>query len=406
MNRFIYLIYVISSSLFGFLLLPILNNYLSGYEIGMYALLNSLFQLCIIIPNYSVNSTIIRFYSKYKNNEQNFKNRMDILLKRLLMFSILAIILVVSFYNLINPTFSMLDTACLVIVFITFLLYKNVLSYFQAGNFQKEFILFSFGELIFRFTFTIILLILFENHLVPFWAMSISSLLIYLLAYRDLKNNKFNSGNLKISEYELSKYFRPLIFSSIFMWILSSSDQYMLDLFLGKEATGKYLKGYTIPFQIIIIFTTAYMMYFEPVINSFKNNGNSISIRKEKNRAYLLLLMYGTFILIFGCLFSEEIYKLLYGENEYGEYVFYLLISLGALFWSLYKVSNALILIENYSSLSCILLMITAIINVVINIILIPKMGIYGAALSTTISYLTLFLLSLIANEYIKKKRG
>lgn len=409
-NRFFYLFYVVASSIIGFITLPLIDRYLNDYQLGMYALINSFFQLCIIIPNYSINSTIIRFFSKYINISSDFIKFLNAYLVKFIFTFIILIIVIMSIYNQLSSSFHIIDILIVIIIFISFLLFKNSLSYLQSLEYKKQFTFFALAELLVRLILMITLLMIYKNYLVPFIAMIVSTILSFIISRIYLKRvtGKLDKVSImdkqSIDKGEIQKFIKPLILSGIFMWVLSSSDQYIIDIFLGKEMTGYYLKAYIIPFQIIIIFNTAYMMYYEPAMAKYYNNNDKVKLSKERKISKILLLIYASFFIIFGYHFSNNIYEAIYDNKmEDARYIF-IFITISAVFWSLYKIEIYEILLLNKVLLSTSLLFFASIINIISNLILIPKFGINGAAFSTLLSYFILYILSY--SIVIRYKKG
>ncbi|ARQ06538.1 oligosaccharide flippase family protein [Macrococcoides canis] len=406
-NRLFYLFYVIASSFVGLITLPLIDRYLSDYQLGMYALINSFFQLCIIIPNYSINATIIRFFSKYIHQSKSFINILNAYLAKFILIFILLIIAAMSFYNYISNSFKTMDIVIVILIFISFLLFKNSLSYLQSLEYKKQFTLFALTELITRLIFMVVLLIFYNHYLVPFIAMIISTTISFILSRLYLNKvigeleESFDDD--KIDSNEIQMFIKPLIMSGIFMWVLSSADQYIIDIFLGKEQTGYYLKAYIIPFQLIIIFNTAYMMYYEPIMSKYHNSNDQYNLKKERNISRLLILVYATFFILIGIFYSSDIYKIIYGSQMKEANFVFIFITIGATFWSFYKIEIYEVMLLNKVILSTTLLLIASIINIIANIVLVPKFGINGAAFSTLLSYFILYISSYIIVKRYKK---
>ncbi len=177
----------------------------------------------------------------------------------------------------------------------------------------------------------------------------------------------------------------PLMLSSVAIGIYMKIDQIMIKNMLGNEKAGVYAVAvklsevwYFIPMLICISLS--------PSIVKALNISNDLFENRMK-RLYSLMFFLSTGIAFFVSLFSYPIIKILFG-NLYLESITTLQIYV----WSCVSVFIGMaigqyLIASNLTKISFYSTIIGAVVNIILNIILIPKMGINGAAFSTLISY-------------------
>lgn len=174
--------------------------------------------------------------------------------------------------------------------------------------------------------------------------------------------------------------------------VIEFSDRYILDLFMTKTDVGVYTFYANISNALqTIIFTMVIMIYYPRVITVYKNNpeiiGNVIkSFYKE-------VIIYS---LVFSVLISAVTYPILFflDKIELYEYVYVLWFLLVSVFiLNLSFVAHYLMYVKHKDNLIRNITILGAVLNIAINFILIPILGILGAAISTMISYMLIFLM-------------
>lgn len=397
-----YLIFVTASSLFGVILLPLLTYYLDEVELGKYTLVNGVLQLSLIIPNYSVSMTVIRYFPKYKDCIIKFQK---VIVQQALSYFLVigvAINAIILVYNEYVNSFEILDNLLITMLFATMMTYKIILSFVQSDNDAVFYARNGILELLLRFILTFIMLYLGLKHFAVFGAMLVSTTVVICLSI--FKHPVFNrkdevsilSENIKS---DISQFAKPLLYASILMWILSTSDQFIINFFKGEKATGLYLTGYTIPFQLITLFTTALMLSFEPKVALFYANENQKAIYDMFKKYFTSIGIIGIPVIILGSYYAADVYKLIYNVRFWSSSFLFPFIVSASFFWSLYKAMYQNLIVRGKTKLIFIILLVTAILNVVSNLVLIPSYGLYGAAISTMIAYLALVIQSYLVTR-------
>ena len=184
------------------------------------------------------------------------------------------------------------------------------------------------------------------------------------------------------------KYSIVLIPNTFMWWIMNSSDRIMVTAMLGAAANGIYAIAYKIP----TLLNTITGIFNQAWSYSAISEADCEDIDEYSNKVYnnlvsivvlvatLLLIMMKPFLKIY----VDKSYYIawMYTPFLIIAFVFMTLGSFLATSYTVSKDSKGFL----YSGI------VGAIINLVLNWILIPKIGVFGAAIATCISYISVYL--------------
>lgn len=182
----------------------------------------------------------------------------------------------------------------------------------------------------------------------------------------------------------------PFIFHALSGNILSYADRFFIEGYLNKTELGVYTFAYTIGSSLTFLFV-AISAYFEPLV--YKHASDQTKYKKILRVYYKALIgascFYAVFLIIF---FNWYTKKFLSADFQEGIGILYIIIA-AHLINPLYLIANFELTIYNATKLVAISTLIAGLINILFNILLIPRMGVAGAAYSTLISYVALSLI-------------
>jgi len=233
--------------------------------------------------------------------------------------------------------------------------------------------------------------------LASFLGFSIFSIYLYRLVFKKM------SYSVSISFSYLRQFMKialPLLPVFFFSWIIRSSDTYFLVYFKGEDVVGKYSVIYGLC-NVILIFTYALHFFWFPVsAKLWKEN------RDKYRKAYIPFFTgFITLLSVSVILFefnSKFIMNLLIRRPEYHEayvimgiiaFAFSMQVLITLLTAPLYSNKNPNMIFASYFS--------GALLNCLLNFLLIPPLGFLGAAVSTAISYLAIVLLMTYLNHRV-----
>ncbi|MFN0097652.1 MAG: lipopolysaccharide biosynthesis protein [Gemmatimonadaceae bacterium] len=178
----------------------------------------------------------------------------------------------------------------------------------------------------------------------------------------------------------------PLVLWNISSFVLHYSDRYFLRVFDSLEAVGLYSLGYKLAMLISLMVSGPFSDIWIP---------KSLEIdRREGERAVpiltSILLVYNLLLVTvaFGvALFAEEVVRLVAGSSFGAAADTVPVLALGMVFFAYRSVGQIGALIRGRSDLIAIATVLAAVVVTLMNILLIPVLGVHGAALATLIAF-------------------
>ena len=197
------------------------------------------------------------------------------------------------------------------------------------------------------------------------------------------------------------RYSSVLIPTSFMWWIINSSDKAMIACFIGNDATGIYAISYKLP----SLLTTVASIFNQAWVFSAINEKDSNDYEKYTNGVFNSLfgilslsavVLLGMLKIIFSIYVSPEYYSAWqYVPFLVLGYIFMTMGTFVSTSYNVHKDSKGFLFSGSFG----------AICNVILNILLIPLFGIYGAAIATMCSYIVVFIYRIFdTKKYLKIK--
>lgn len=205
-----------------------------------------------------------------------------------------------------------------------------------------------------------------------------------VFAYFHLSSNKsgwaFSFGYVK---YVLSQNVY-LILSGVMITIYMRIDQVMLGKILNSSAVGIYSAASKVA-EMWYFIPLAIITSFKPVIMT-KKIDNELDYLKSIQLLYSIVAWIGIFFGIVITLFAETIITILYGKAYIEAANILIISSWTGIFATLGSARGIWLISEGLQKYSIVYIGFGAIINIILNYLLIPKIGGYGAAIATLVS--------------------
>ena len=218
-----------------------------------------------------------------------------------------------------------------------------------------------------------------------------------------VKNNVFSKMKLFTQETSLYRemilYSIPLIPNCVLWWISNLSDRYFLSFFIGLSATGIYSVANKIPTILNQVNLMLIKAWQTSAISEEKSNDFFQYDIKIFKLYYSILSVFSSLLIVF----NKKLLLLLIGEEFISAWKYIPLLILGFYFLSLASFAGVKYTVNKKTNKILKSSLICAIVNIVLNFVLIPKFKIYGAVVATTISYFLLFLIRYKENYFNNK---
>ncbi|MCX7953791.1 MAG: flippase [Bacteroidales bacterium] len=190
--------------------------------------------------------------------------------------------------------------------------------------------------------------------------------------------------NLSLAKYLLKESW-PLLLSGIAIIIYLRIDQIMIKEMLGNKEVGIYSAAvriselcYVLPMMIA---TTIY-----PKIIEYKKSSEELYYKKLQD-LFLYITWFGILVGLILTIFAGFIVKIIFGKEFILSASVLKIHGWSGIFVCLGVASSGWYMAENLSKMAFYRTLLGALSNIILNFILIPKFSIYGAAISTLISY-------------------
>lgn len=187
---------------------------------------------------------------------------------------------------------------------------------------------------------------------------------------------------------EMLKYSIPMVPSIILWWITNVSDRYMVTYFVGASENGLYTAASKIP-NFVILFSTVFIDAWQlSAVDEYDSESREAFFTKVF-RVYSGGIFVVASALIFFC---KIITKILVDDSYFSSWKFVPVLIIATSFSCLVNFLASVYMAEKKSFMGMVTAMSGAITNIVMNFILIPKMGATGAAVATVTSFVVVFV--------------
>jgi O-antigen/teichoic acid export membrane protein len=373
----------------AFFLLPVYANYLGTKEFGIAESMAIVSSILAVLFSLGIHNSVYRLYYDYKTDEEQaiFFGTVNIAMVSLAIFSTIILLI---FRNSVSDLFKSIPFYPYFLYSILFSLINNLgelpKAYLMIKEKALQYSLIGLSQF-FCTTLCIIWFVVVRKEgaegMLKGQVIGSAFVLPYLLGFA-IRNFKFKFDRRIFKNILL--FSLPAIPTIVAAWILNLSDRVFIERYLSVNDVGIYSLGYRIAGVIGFLFGAiemAYMPYFFKLANSQEKR--SISKISIINQVYTILLLFITFSI---ALFSKELIELFFTIEFRNSFIVAMIVSYVYFFTQI-----GAILSKNLSQskkvkqgmfidIGC------ALLNILLNFLLIPYLGIYGAAWATLISFI------------------
>lgn len=380
-NLFSNLITQVISILIGFLTSILIARGLGVVNQGYFTFYLLIFGLIASYGNLSITSSNSYFIkkSKYDRNDV-ISNNVTILL----ILNIIYIILSILFTNIIFNS-----NANKYLLLIIWLVYSSSLmffNYFTTIHVVDETIyLYNRYSIYTNVLKCILIIVLYFSDFLNIISISITYSIMELLKLILIKKGLKLNIRLFIS-FDLLKqeliYGIPLYLAALFIYF-----NYRADLFMVKAMQGDFQLGI---YSIAVHLAELAFLFPSSIVSAFEGKLYSCSDDTKKNvtEQIIKITFYVTSIICLIGILCKPLIVFLYGKEYAPAGVCMIILLIGIAFASIGKIAPVYFYTQGKPKIHLLVSSLVLIINIASNCILIPKFGIKGAALASTISYI------------------
>jgi len=377
----------------GFILIPVYTHYLSTEEYGTLELLDLTSYIIGLLLAMGIAQSVVRYYYEYEDKKQ--KNGV-ISVAMLTIWAVSIVVLFVLFYfsgNISNIVFKSPDYSHLFnIIFITMVInLSNEIPTTLLRIQQRSvfFVLISLGRLALNLTLNILFIVHYglgvEGIL---YGGLISSAIagVFLTIYTLRQTGISYSTDIAFS---MLKYGLPLVGSWFGMFVLNFGDRFLLQRLTSLSDVGIYSLAYKFGMLPNLLVLAPFQRIWAP--KQFE-----IVREPDAKPTYGLVFTYFIFVQLFiglGVLvLIRDVIFIIADTEYYSAYQYVPLILISYIFYGAYSFTQFGILLKKKTRYLGITALIGAALNIGLNLLLIPRLKIWGAAIATICSFAFLFI--------------
>lgn len=217
-----------------------------------------------------------------------------------------------------------------------------------------------------------------------------SSILFLTIAAKLPKFIRFNKLDSDLTRTML-RYSIPLIPSAVLFLVISVSDRYFVRGMISDEANGIYTAANKLP-QIVAIVSAFFTQAWHMSAITESNAKDTAKFYGKVFGAYQSVMYIATAGII---LLNKPIMKILVDKSYFEAYKYIPMLIFGMLMMVFGSFLSSVYAATKHTVNSLVTSFLSAGTNIVLNILLIPKLGIQGAAFATLISYAVCYFIRL-----------
>jgi len=397
----------------GFVLNLIISRYYGADGMGLYALVNTFLAILLVpallgtstsilrsVPEHIVNYSILSAFRLYKK-----------MLGMVVVFSIVVSIAALTGANIIaESVFHHKNLAGIFAFSSLFLVFQAVtslnISTIRALKIIKSFVFFQILGPIVNILILLLLTFLFFSEDNPVYSLLYTSVAVCMISIyavrKSFQNQEYTQRAVKKINYkEIILTSFPMFLTSAVSIVLTQTDILMIGIYSTAEDVGIY--AIAMKFALLTSFVlTSINTIVAPQFADFFHSGNlkSLEIIAKKSSK---MIFYSTMPIIFVLIIFGKYVLSLFGEEFLAGYSVLLTLVVAQLVNSMAGSVGYLMNMSGYQKQYNYIITISAIVNIVLNMLLIPKYGIDGAAFASAAS---LVLWNVSALVYVKLKFG
>lgn len=378
----------------GFISSPIITRMISPEENGKFGMFNTITNLLLVVGMLGLDQAYVRYY--YDEEEENRGKLLRNCIKIPLIINLFIGVLIIVFYKPISiyivQQASFAVTVLLVINLLLSIISRFALLQIRMKQKAKLYSLLNIIMKIANLLFVIAIFFVYKNNYMTLTlAIVLTNALITVLAVT-IENKEWTSKSrtqLNTSRKEIIKYGLPLVFSMAVTWIFQSIDRITIKEFSGYEQVGLYNGAMTI-IALLNAVQATFTTFWTPVaFEKYSKNPDDKEFFQKINK----IVTVGMLVIAIGLISCKDIIVLLLGP-KYREAVF--IFPYLVFMPIMYTISETTVIGINFKKQPkkhIYVASISALTNLIGNLILVPKFGAAGAAISTGFAYIVFFML-------------
>ncbi|MGZ7209337.1 MAG: flippase [Methanobacterium sp.] len=404
-NTTVLFIATIISYVLGFFINIYIARYLGAEGFGIISLALAITGIFAIFTDLGLNTLTIRDIARDKSLTEDYITNTTIIK---IFLSFLTIGLLILTVNIIGYSLEVKYVIYIITLSLIFGAFTSIfnsvfqalqkMEYMSIGNILNSVLL--FAGVILGIYYNLNIFFFAAIYIVANLLVLIYSVLAYIWKF-SIPNVDINLSIWKLKLKEALPFGITNIFGSIYYWI----DTVMLSIMVGNEVVGWYNAAYRLMFVFLSIYSV-YMSSMFPVMSKFYGTSEKfLKLSYERSFKYLLLISIP--IAVGTTLIADKVILLIFGSEFIPA-----ILTLQVLIWTipflfinglsgnlLNSINRQLTITKTTS--------IAAVVNIALNLVLIPKFSLYGSSFATVVTEIMLLVILthiLLKTDYLELK--
>jgi len=226
-----------------------------------------------------------------------------------------------------------------------------------------------------------------DTFLIGFVALSIITTIIVFRLFKKQKNDSVLANNTNRFTYSfIAHKSYPMAISNLAIFLMMTFDVVFLKKFKGDETVAYYSIVMKLVSVLFMINNSVYISVSLKIAQLYTENNQAELVKTLKESARIIIML-TLVVVITVCLFSEDILYF-FGENYIEGKQALLILMVGQLLASFFGVSAIYLNMTGRQSVFQVILIFAVLLNLLLNIILIPMYSLTGAAIAFVASLL------------------
>lgn len=370
----------------SFFLVPLYTYVLSTEDYGRLDLMTTTAQLLIPLLTLNIQDAVLRFaLDKKYYPEETLNASMKI-------YGAGSVVLMFGIVLLACTNLLKLDASYLYFLFALFATHAvyNIFSmYLKATNKIKILVLCGILHTLLTCLLNILLLLVWKIGVVGYMIANVAgsllaiAIMFFFGGIAGAIGKKRSPGPLK----EMCLFSMPLIASAIAWWVNNASDRYILAFFCGVAVNGIYSVAYKIPTILSTVQNVFYNAWSISAITEFDKDDRDGFIGNIYETYSLLSFAVCSIVMLFNVFCA----RFLYANAFYQAWQFVPPLLLGTVFNGIALFEGCLFSAAKQTKAVSLTTVLGAVVNTVLNFLLIPRLGALGAAIATASGYFVIW---------------
>ncbi|MFC2035028.1 flippase [Chloroflexota bacterium] len=373
--------------LVGLVQLPLLTKTLGAYDYGVWAQVQVTVGLILPLSILGLNNAMVRFLAAEKNKKELQEGFYSVVLVILLVNFIVALTVIIFAHPLAMNFFNGTDqigivrlTGILILITPVSSIYLMLIRTFQQ---VRRYSIITVTESCIRVGLIAFLVLngygIFSVivSLLATKALILIILFFLITSQIGIRRPHF----LRIKEY--LRFGLPIIPASLSFWVIRLSDRYVIGFFLGLTSVGIYSAAFTIGYYSYTIVGVLSFVLLASLSKLYdEGKMNEVKIHLSYSLKYLLTIIIP---FAFGAAILAEPILMMFSTEEIASQGHFVtpLAALATLFLGIASIVQFILILTKKTITGATIWTITAALNIGFNMLLVPRMGILGAAITT-----------------------